>query len=149
MELEFTVNFKLGTTQDKKKLAKQLYDLHTNFEKDFENYVSVTLLQVGKNVAALYPTEDFFAKRLTVQQNIRDQLVQECEPRHFAISSAIIIGVRYSTKVKVNMQYRETANQQIAALKHKVQTSQIKAATLIEEAKVVAETKIEQVITAY
>ncbi len=47
------------------------------------------------------------------------------------------------------MLYRETANQQIAALKHKVKTNQIKAPTIVEEAQVVAKTKTEEVIIVY
>ncbi len=145
LELEYSVNFKLGTTHNKTKLAKQLSELYATHKKDFHSYVSITLLQIGKNIASQFPTEDFFAKRLKVQEKINKALIFELEPRYFNITSALIVGVQYSTRVKVNMQYRETANQQIEALRHKVKTSEIKAETLVANAKIQAETKTEEV----
>ncbi len=136
---------KLGTSNDKKELSKQYNELYLNFQGNYYTYIGITLSQVTKNVASIYPTEDFFAKRFTVQQSIVDQLIEELLPRHFAITSALIIGVRYTTKVKVNMQYRETSNQYIEGLKHKVKTSVIKAKTMIAVAKIKAKTKTEEV----
>ena len=86
LEIDFSINFKLGTTVENTTLILQLQNLYSNFQGKYHQFVSLTLEHVARNIASTFSIEDFFSKRLITQQIILDQLTQELEPRFISIT---------------------------------------------------------------